>query len=74
MNFNQYLMSLDKQDRAIKIKVLADRLDVSTGSIRHWSNNIRKPTAEHARLIEKLTKGAVTRHELRPDIYSAEDL
>lgn len=43
----------------------------SQGSISNWIRDGRIP-AEHVLPIEKATKGAVSRYELRPDIYPLE--
>jgi DNA-binding transcriptional regulator YdaS (Cro superfamily) len=48
---------------------LAAELDVSQGTIAHWiAGRVRVP-AERCRAIEAATDGAVTIHDLRPDIF-----
>lgn len=42
---------------------------VSGGMVGHWITRRYVPTAERAKQIELATGGAVTRHELRPDIF-----
>ncbi|KKL86661.1 hypothetical protein LCGC14_1942480 [marine sediment metagenome] len=37
-----------------------------------WLNTVPVLPAEYCLPIEKITDGAVTRHELRPDIYPVE--
>lgn len=51
-------------------KAMADAVGVSQGRISQWVGGERIP-AEHAKAIEVFTKGAVKRHELRPDIFDA---
>jgi DNA-binding transcriptional regulator YdaS (Cro superfamily) len=48
---------------------LARRLDVTPGLIWQWLNDHRRIAAEQVIPIEKATDGAVTRHDLRPDLY-----
>lgn len=50
----------------------ARRLGVSQGLVWQWMEGRTKVTAERALQIEKHTDGEVTRHELRPDLYQAE--
>ncbi len=47
---------------------LAKRLKVSDEAVRKWK---RRVPAERVLEIEEATGGAITRHELRPDIYPA---
>ena len=57
-------------------QALADELQVSQGLISQWLNwldgetkNATRVTAERALEIEGATKGQVTRHDLRPDVF-----
>lgn len=56
---------------------LANKISVSQGMVWQWlqwlddKNKGTRITAERALEIERATEGAVTRHELRPDIYGA---
>lgn len=52
-------------------KALAERLGVSQGLISQWVNGSQVIMAERAKAIEEATAGAVTRHELRPDLFDA---
>jgi DNA-binding transcriptional regulator YdaS (Cro superfamily) len=51
---------------------------VTQGLVWQWIQWLKNPkkgtriTAERAIEIEKLTKGEVTRHDLRPDLYQKE--
>jgi DNA-binding transcriptional regulator YdaS (Cro superfamily) len=56
----QIMGSQQKLARAIGLR--------SQGSISQWIKLGRVP-AERVLQIEKATKGAVSRHELRPDLY-----
>lgn len=47
----------------------ANLIGKSQGMVSHWINNRHRVEAEDAKLIETVTKGAVTRHELRPDLF-----
>lgn len=60
-------------ERAIQIlgtqKKLAEKLNVSTQAVAKWRERV---PAERVLGIELATGGAVTRHELRPDLYPEE--
>ena len=47
---------------------LAKNLGISAPRLQYWMKRRRVP-AEFALAIERLTHGAVSRHDLRPDIY-----
>lgn len=51
-------------------KALADELRVSPSFISQCLTGHRKLPVDHCRRIEELTSGAVTRAQLRPDIFS----
>jgi DNA-binding transcriptional regulator YdaS (Cro superfamily) len=59
--------------KAIKIlgsqTALAKALGISQQGISYLLRHTSKPTAEMAKRIEKVTKGKVTRSQLRPDLY-----
>lgn len=61
--------------RAIKaiggVTALARKVGVSHQAVQQWAQAGRVP-AERALAIERATKGAVTRYELRPDLYPRE--
>jgi DNA-binding transcriptional regulator YdaS (Cro superfamily) len=60
-------------DKAIGVlgtqKLLAEALNVTTQAVTKWR---RRVPAERVLDIERATGSAVTRHELRPDIYPIE--
>lgn len=47
----------------------AERLGVTQGLIHQWLNGRTRITAERAKQIEKVTRGKIKSHELRPDIF-----
>ena len=49
--------------------VAAERLGVTVGMVGHVLNGIRSLSVEKAKLIEQQTGGAITRADLRPDIF-----
>lgn len=59
-------------DRAIahfeSQQALADALEIRSPSISEWRKRGRVP-AERCRAIEHATGGAVTRYDLRPDVF-----
>lgn len=61
-------------ERAIEIlggqERLAEKLDVTTQAVYKWRRS-RVP-AERVLAVEEAVAGAVTRHQLRPDIYPLE--
>lgn len=48
---------------------LAQKIGVTLMSVSHWRAGRNAISAERAKQIELATNGAVTRHELRPDIF-----
>lgn len=52
---------------------LAERLGVSPGLIYQWERGLTRVTGERAIAIEAVTGGAVTRGELRPDLWPARE-
>ncbi len=48
---------------------LARACGVKQGHVWHWLNKSLRVPAEHALAVEVATGGAVSRHELRPDIF-----
>lgn len=47
--------------------VLASHIEITQGAISQWVRGHRRIPAERAVQIEELTKGQVTRFDLRPD-------
>ena len=64
----------DPLTRAIEFfgsqQAMADALTIKSPSISGWRQAGRVP-AERCAAIEQLTNGAVTRHDLRPDVFGA---
>jgi DNA-binding transcriptional regulator YdaS (Cro superfamily) len=50
------------------VSEMAKRIDVSPSAITNWRARGRVPP-ERCRAIETLTKGKVTRRDLRPDVF-----
>lgn len=50
-------------------KALADALGVTKAAVWQWKEPGRRVPIEHCLVIERETKGGVTRRELRPDDY-----
>lgn len=48
---------------------LAKAIGVKQQHVWNWLNRDGKPAAEHVLAIEAATDGAVTRYELRPDVF-----
>jgi len=48
---------------------LAKSLDVTPVLVHQWAKEKRQVPAERCRAIEAATNGAVTRYELRPDVF-----
>lgn len=51
---------------------LARACGVKQGHVWHWLNKALRVPAEHVVAVEAATNGAVSRHELRPDIFGRE--
>lgn len=68
-----YYMTIDALKKAIKTigsqRRLSKNLGISSQRVNHWVNRDKKVPGEFCIAIEKLTKGKVTRFELRPDIF-----
>lgn len=51
-------------------KALADKLGVTQSVVWYWLEKSKRGCpAEYVLKIEEITDGAVTRHQLRPDIW-----
>jgi DNA-binding transcriptional regulator YdaS (Cro superfamily) len=57
---------LDKKESQV---ALAKRLGVSQGLVWQWRTGRTRITAERAVQIETATEGAISRAELRPDLW-----
>lgn len=69
-------MEKDALERAVRIvggqTALAQILGKSQSHVWYWLNKGGRVPAEHAVIIEAATKGEVTRHQLRPDVFPKE--
>lgn len=64
--------ALDKAiDHAGGVTALAEKLGVRQSVVSNWRTRGVSPRvpAERCIAIEQATKGAVTRHDLRPDVF-----
>jgi len=66
--FEQFPLGIRRQ----KKKKIAQMVGVTEYALQHWINGRRKPTPIHAVGLEKVLEGAITRYDLRPDIYPEE--
>lgn len=69
------MQSPNPLDRYLKARGLtreqfARQLDVSAGLISHWITGRVQLPAERAAAIERVTGGALTRQQLRPDLFA----
>lgn len=62
-------------ERAIEVAggqtALAGKIGLKQGHVWAWLRRGKRVPAEHCAAIERATGGAVTRHDLRPDIFDA---
>ncbi len=65
MTLDQFL----KQVGRGSAKKLAIAVGVPTSNVSMWRKGKQRPPADKCKLIEQATLGAVTRKELRPDIF-----
>lgn len=64
MNLSNYLSKPE-----IVAKDVAAALKVPNSLLSQWKTGVRRVPAEHCRAIEKVTNSAVTRYDLRPDVF-----
>jgi len=64
MNITEYL----ERENMSRAK-FASRIGVSPTTVLYWQTGKRNPSPGRARLVEEITGGAVTRAELRPDVW-----
>ena len=55
-------------------QVLADQIGVCESRVRQWAYGTKQVPAHQVIPLERATFGAVSRFEVRPDIYPVEDL
>lgn len=63
MNLSEYLQNNPRAE-------LASAVGVSLGMISQWVNKTRPVSTERCVAIENVTKGKVTRKDLRPDDWA----
>lgn len=69
MQLKRYINSFPRSQRMAVRQHLADQVGVGTACIGHWLAGIRQIPAERAVQLEQATDGAITRYELRPDLF-----
>jgi DNA-binding transcriptional regulator YdaS (Cro superfamily) len=70
MNLVQYIESQDVSDRVSFIKKLASKVGLSHVTISSMRCGQRRITPENAILLEKASKGQMTRKELCPKVFN----
>jgi DNA-binding transcriptional regulator YdaS (Cro superfamily) len=66
------LAAMDKLQRFIDSyggSALAERLGVSKAAVSSWRNGRWRVPAERCRAIQELSNGAVSVHDIRPDVF-----
>lgn len=56
------------KERGVSARDMAGRLDVHPSMVSQWINGVRSLSVERCVEIERMTDGAVTCEELRPDL------
>lgn len=74
MKLSQYLMSLPKRCRKRLRYEIAEALKISEIYVRMMINGHKPILPKFALIIEKMTKGAVPRFEVVPELYSPEEI
>jgi DNA-binding transcriptional regulator YdaS (Cro superfamily) len=64
MNISDYL-----QQKGLSQAAFGARLGVTQGLVWQWISGHRRVTAERAVQIHQETRGKVSKHELRPDVF-----
>ena len=64
MDIDQYIKSA-----GITRIQFAEMVGVSEGMVGHWITGRYRVAAERCLRVESATNGAVTRHDLRPDVF-----
>lgn len=73
MNLKTYFEQFPFGARGKEKQRVASLVGVGVDALQHWVNGRRKPTPNHVFKLEKVLDFAVTRYELRPDIYPLGD-
>ena len=59
------------EESGLSQKALAEAIGVFPQALHQWVSGKRPVPAKHCIAIEIATGGAVTRHDLRPDVFGA---
>ncbi|MCX7062825.1 MAG: helix-turn-helix domain-containing protein [Gammaproteobacteria bacterium] len=54
------------------MNALAIKLGITKAAVHQWTLEGRRVPAKHCVAIETATEGAVTRHDLRPDVFGVQ--
>jgi DNA-binding transcriptional regulator YdaS (Cro superfamily) len=73
MELSDYIGKFPGRSKSKFRKQLALQLGVTAEAIRYWEIGIRKPRVEYVLQLEEITKGMVTRFDLRPDMYASKN-
>lgn len=71
MDLREFIDSHPVHQRMKIRQMIADAHNVSEVTVRAWANGLRNhPSNLHSiKITEAITRGKVTRHDLRPDIF-----
>lgn len=67
MSIGDYIKSFPKHQRAGIRKEIADYVGVAESTVKHWGNQIRRPSTRNLSKLQKITGLPIS--ELRPDIF-----
>ena len=70
MNLIQYIESQPRHLRVTLINQIAKKVGLSPGTIKSMRCGQRRITPENAVLLEKASKGQITRQELCPKVFN----
>ncbi len=59
-----------REKHGLTLEAFGDIVGVKKAAVGKWENGIA-PSVESAKVIEEKTYGAITRQQLRPDIWDA---
>jgi DNA-binding transcriptional regulator YdaS (Cro superfamily) len=69
MRLHDWIDQFPVAQRRLIREAIARATDVTEMAVRHWANGIRRVPGQRCLAIERFTASAVTRYELRPDIF-----
>ncbi|NQY64095.1 MAG: helix-turn-helix domain-containing protein [Alteromonadaceae bacterium] len=73
MKLAKYFSKIPLEKRKEFISAMSEQLSKSTVSIRSYINGHRSIQAQDVKVIVELTNKNVSKHDLRPDVFSLED-